>query len=414
MNNNITLEEFKDIFNYLIDNNRKLAEQGRKTTAIGLEGPAGIGKTSVIEQLAKEKGMTFVKVCLSQLEETGDLMGFPLKQFKIIRHTDHGDKEEWVSHDLLETFLNAPCETYSLTDETRMSYAPPQWLPKEENPNGTILFLDDYSRAPQFFLQAVMELIDRGEYISWKLPKNTTVLLSSNPDNGEYSVNTTDNAQKTRYINFNVEFDLNAWGRWAESYGLDSRGINFALSYGHEIFATKEGVQKINARSYVTFINAISGLDNWENPKNLAMILNISKGCFTDKDNIIGGLFTTFIANKLDKLITPEDLLLKSWNVVKPQIEKCVWDGSGQYRADIASILHTRLLNYCIYYFSKAGSKTDVVQDRLIQIIDASEDPTNKLFSADFLFDIIRVLVKQFPARTNKFMLNPKIRSKII
>ena len=155
-------------------------------------------------------------------------------------------------------------------------------------------------------------------------------------------------------------------------------------------------------------------MDNWENPKNLAMILNISKGCFTDKDNIIGSLFTTFIANKLDKLITPEDLLLKSWNVVKPQIEKCVWDGSGQYRADIASILHTRLLNYCIYYFSKTGSKTDVVQDRLIQIIDASEDPTNKLFSADFLFDIIRVLVKQFPARTNKFMLNPKIRSKII
>jgi hypothetical protein len=47
-----------------------------------------------------------------------------------------------------------------------MSYAPPEWLPKEDNPNGTILLLDDYSRATQYFIQATMELIDKGEYIS--------------------------------------------------------------------------------------------------------------------------------------------------------------------------------------------------------------------------------------------------------
>ena len=91
-----------------------------------------------------------------------------------------------------------------------MSYAPPEWLPKEDNPNGTILLLDDYSRATQYFIQATMELIDKGEYISWKLPQYTTVVLSSNPDDGEYSVSTMDNAQKTRYINFNVEFNLEA------------------------------------------------------------------------------------------------------------------------------------------------------------------------------------------------------------
>ena len=36
------------------------------------------------------------------------------------------------------------------------------------------------------------------------------------------------------------------------------------------------------------------------------------------------------------------------------------------------------------------------------------------LFSEDFLFDIIRTLMKKFPSRTNKFMLNKKIRSKVM
>ena len=190
------------------------------------------------------------------------------------------------------------------------------------------------------------------------------------------------------------------------------RCINFALAYP-EIFESKEGVQRVNARSYVTFANAISGVPEWGDAKNLAMILNISKGCFTDKDNIVGHLFTTFIANKLDKLISPEDLLLKPWATIKSKIESCVWDGSN-YRPEVASILHTRLLNFSMQYFDKKGGKTDVVQDRLIKLIDCIDDENEKmLFSEDLLFDIIKNLINKYPTRTNKFLLNAKIRNKI-
>ena len=42
--NNITLDEFKDIFKYLINNNKKLIEEGKYPIAIGIEGAAGVGK----------------------------------------------------------------------------------------------------------------------------------------------------------------------------------------------------------------------------------------------------------------------------------------------------------------------------------------------------------------------------------
>ena len=421
--NTINLEEFRSICEYVIDNNKKLKESGKKTTALSITGESGIGKTSVIERIAEERGMTFIKLNLAQLDEVGDLTGFPLKQYKIYKIESSVDEvtgevvitkcePHWVAHDLLGAYLNAPCDTYELTDETRMAYAPPQWLPQESNPKGTILLLDDYNRAAPMFIQACMELIDRGSYVSWNLPENTTIILSQNPEDGDYNVNSQDNAQKTRYVNFDVEFELEAWARWAETYKLDDRCINFALAYP-EIFESKEGVQRVNARSYVTFANAISGVPEWSDAKNLAMILNISKGCFTDKDNIVGHLFTTFIANKLDKLISPEDLLLKPWNTIKSKIESCVYDGND-YRPEVAAILHTRLLNFSMQYFDKKGGKTDVVMDRIIKLVDCIDDDQEKmLFSEDLLFDLIKNLINKYPSRTNKFLLNAKIRNKI-
>ena len=61
-----------------------------------------------------------------------------------------------------------------------MSYATPSWLPREENPNGTIIILDDYTRANSLFMQATMELICTGKYSTWSLPNNTTIVLEKN------------------------------------------------------------------------------------------------------------------------------------------------------------------------------------------------------------------------------------------
>ena len=58
------------------------------------------------------------------------------------------------------------------------------------------MLLDDWNRADIRFIQAVMELIDRQQYISWTLPKDWHIILTANPDTGDYLVNSIDNAQK--------------------------------------------------------------------------------------------------------------------------------------------------------------------------------------------------------------------------
>ena len=405
--NEMTISEFTDVFNYLLDNNKKLQEEGLTPIAIGIEGAAGIGKTSLIQQVAEKRGMTLCKLNLSQLEEVGDLVGFPQKEVLLQwKAKDGTNKTKWWPENLLS---KVPANV-TITSQTRMGYAVPAWLPREDNPNGTILALDDYTRANALFMQATMELINEGKYISWSLPKNTSICLTTNPDDGEFSVQSLDPAQKTRFINFNLKLSINDWASWAEFNQVDSRAINFCLLYGEEIFKKHNNIQTINPRAYTTFCKAIGGIKDWENEKSLGLILNISKGCFlNDSDNIVGTLFTNFITQRLDKLIPPKDMLMQSWDTVEPKIYNCVYEGD-RFKPEIASILTIRLLNYILFYFSQKGVKESVVQDRLLEFVNNER----KLFSDDLLFHIIKTAITKYPARTNKLLLNTEIRKKVI
>lgn len=153
MNMNLNIEEIKDVLKYIISNNRELSKNGKKTTAVEVMGESGIGKTSIILQLAQELELDCVKLNLTMLEELGDLVGYPIKEYEVCN--PDGSNCDWISKDLLDAYIQGG---YKVTGQHRMGYATPTWLPKTENPNGGILILDDYNRADPRFLQATMEL----------------------------------------------------------------------------------------------------------------------------------------------------------------------------------------------------------------------------------------------------------------
>ena len=93
-NNELTLNEFKEVFSYLLDNNKQLEDRNLRPIAVGLEGEAGVGKTSIIEEIAIERGMTLVKVNLAQLEEIG---------YKVLAFEDRSpDLDNYVAQTLMD------------------------------------------------------------------------------------------------------------------------------------------------------------------------------------------------------------------------------------------------------------------------------------------------------------------------
>ncbi len=107
---------------------------------------------------------------------------------------------------------------FRYTNKTRTIPCPPDWVTNLQD-NG-ILLLDDYSRSNSLFSQAVMELVNEGTMIGWDLKeKKVQILLSENPDNGEYNVASQDGAQTDRMAKINMVWDAQDWAERAEKVG---------------------------------------------------------------------------------------------------------------------------------------------------------------------------------------------------
>lgn len=71
----LNTEELKEEIKDMISINKKLQEDGEMPITIGIEGHAGIGKTSCVLQAAIESGISpsnVVRMNLAELEELGD------------------------------------------------------------------------------------------------------------------------------------------------------------------------------------------------------------------------------------------------------------------------------------------------------------------------------------------------------
>ena len=358
----INVNELKDFLGHIINNNKFLQEQGKSPVSIEVIGESGIGKTSAIIQLAKEQNLSFVKLNLAQIEEIGDLVGFPIRQFEV----QMNDEKTWVDEHAFDEYMKLG---YSSTGLNRMSYCPPEWISGKEE--GGILLLDDWNRADVRFIQAVMELFDRQQYISWTLPKDWHIILTANPDNGDYLVNSIDNAQKTRFISVNLKFDIDCWGKWAEENDIDGRCINFLL-LNPELVTTD-----VNSRSVSMFFNSISSIKSFDD--SLPLIQMIGEGSVGSE---FSSLFTMFINNKLDKMISPENIFKQDEKYVMTTLKSLVGKDS-KYRADIASTLSTRIVNY----LDIQAKNNPVEKDTISRI---SKLVTEEIFTTDICYNMVK------------------------
>lgn len=91
---NLNIDELKGFLTHIVNNNRFLQETGKPPAAVEIQGESGIGKTSSAMQLANELKLNYVKLNLAQIEELGDLVGFPVRQFQLCKTIAESPKAE--------------------------------------------------------------------------------------------------------------------------------------------------------------------------------------------------------------------------------------------------------------------------------------------------------------------------------
>lgn len=333
-----------EVYNNLkgvLEANDKLIAKGQLPISVSLIGPHGIGKTTIVRELATEMGKPFFKLNLSQIQEVGELQGYFSKEYEVAK----ADKSEFVTENLLPMYLE---NGYIRTSKVLTKPCPPEWVANLQK--GSVIIFDDMGRENSLITQAVMEILSEQQMIGWDLrSKEVQILCTQNPDNGEYNIQSTDEAQADRILKMHMKWDADDWAVRAEQIGTDARLINFVI-WGKELFENKkeDGISasgQVSPRMMDKFFSLISTIDDFQN--------NLDKITFLGEISVgknITQQLIKFINQKLDKL--PEvDKLIKEYEL--GAAKTALTNASGNYEADpenfkgaVAAIMCTRLINY--------------------------------------------------------------------
>ena len=280
--------------------------QGKRPTPICIWGLHGIGKTAIVKAFAASNGWKFRYCAPAQFEEMGDLHGLP------VRHDPNPDLHG---------------------DETTI-YMAPEWVPREEDAGPGILLLDDLNRADDRILRGTMQLLQEFEMFSWKLPPKWQIVCTANPEGGDYSVSTMDDAMLTRMLHLTMVFDLKAWSRWASASGVDPRGIAFVLTYPEVITG-----KRTTPRTLVQFFDQVGGIADLKQNIELVRVLAESS-----LDSITATTFLAFVNDDLEQLIHPEDILdSKDFKQVAKRLAQLAKGPGSAKRVDRIATICTRL-----------------------------------------------------------------------
>lgn len=162
-------------------------------------GPPGIGKSSIVKQIAETNGYEFIDLRLALMDPT-DLKGIPFY-----------DKEE---HQAL--------------------WAPPSFLPREGE---GILFLDELNSAPPAVQASAYQLILDRQVGEYKLPDGWAIVAAGNREGDRGVVYRMPSPLANRFVHLEMEVSVDDWRDWAYGAAVDERVIAYIGYKSDDLFS---------------------------------------------------------------------------------------------------------------------------------------------------------------------------------
>ena len=183
-----------------------------------LWGPPGIGKSSIIAQIAEELGLQVQDLRLAQLEPT-DLRGVPMP--------DHASgRAKW--------FLPAFWPKVAETDGERVAGQDDDGndivvqYKAGDCPDGPgLIFLDEIEKAAVSVKNASLQLVLDRAVGDYKLPNDWSMVCAGNREEDGCFSQPLGSALANRMIHFEVEANVEDWAAWARDNGVIDDIIGF-------------------------------------------------------------------------------------------------------------------------------------------------------------------------------------------
>ena len=174
-----TISSLTKSLNTLIENKVK--------HSVFIWGAPGIGKSSAVTQVAKDKELQLIDLRISQLAPT-DIRGLPY------------------------------------TKDGRAHFAPPSFLPTDGE---GILFLDELNMASPSVMGIAQQLILDRQVGDYKVPEGWFIVAAGNRTEDRAAISQMPAPVANRFIHFHIDSSLDSWKEYAIGAGINEKILAF-------------------------------------------------------------------------------------------------------------------------------------------------------------------------------------------
>ncbi len=174
-----TISSLTKSLNTLIENKVK--------HSVFIWGAPGIGKSSAVTQVAKDKDLELIDLRISQLAPT-DIRGLPY------------------------------------TKDGRAHFAPPSFLPTDGE---GILFLDELNMASPSVMGIAQQLILDRQVGDYKVPEGWFIVAAGNRTEDRAAISQMPAPVANRFIHFHIDSSLDSWKEYAIGAGINEKILAF-------------------------------------------------------------------------------------------------------------------------------------------------------------------------------------------
>lgn len=324
--------------------------------SIFLWGSPGIGKSSIVNQIARDKGMGFVDLRLSQIS-LGDLIGIPYPA----KEGDRVDGVRWAP----PFFINQVRE-YSRTM------------------NGVILFLDEFNCAIPAVLASAYQLVLERRAGVHELPENCYIVAAGNHESDRGVTFKMPTPLLNRFIHLNLTVSFDDW-------------INYAVSNDYHYLVT--GYLQENKADLFSFDpksadRAFATPRSWEFVSDILHQYTKNYGTLQLSDSsdlhaVISGCVGSGIATKFISY-------LRQWEKL-PKVNDVLSGKVTEYNFEDLSVIYSLIYNLAYelrQIFQKKDKNYETYVDRVVMFMHNNMPP-------EFVMVGLRVIVLTYKLRIN-------------
>lgn len=404
----------------------------------------GVGKSASCVQYSTENDLHYEPLILS-LMDTGDMLGLPDKT-----ELSGMAATTWAAPTWYTNIVNAawpmtlPFERLQFRDTEFQTYVVDRMkdnkisrgtlnelyciyykLPEDKlqllrqdnviflDARRSLLFLDEFNRAPKDILDASLQLILDHRLHSHVLPlirgQETLIIAAINPANGDYGVQEFDPALLDRFVECDVEPDFKAWYEYSKTTNGNKIIMDFLVDNQKKLhFTPKDGSKGASPRSW----SRLGTYMDYVQKENKPVSIEYIKGTV---GSALAAQFISFYNSYSTAL---------SYNQLKKLINKTIKKGDkksleemGEELQESIDALDTLKRNEFAENFATEFSTVDTVEDALPWLIYLHALPLENLSSVLKImqtetFEIFTQLVAFDKETTNKALIK-KVTSKL-